>query len=67
LGIAAGYPAKISRERIQAFMFSATAVLKIPPLEPDPKPEPKPDPEPEPGSDPDVRPGLDPLPEPMPM
>ena len=41
--------------------------VKIPPLEPDPKPEPKPDPEPEPGSDPDVRPGLDPLPEPMPL
>ena len=53
------------RGRIQHSMsrIIACVALKVPPIEP----EPKPDPEPEPGSDPDVRPGFDPLPEPMPM
>ena len=57
------------RGRIQHSMsrIIACVALKVPPIEPDPKPEPRPDPEPEPGSDPDVRPGFDPLPEPMPM
>jgi hypothetical protein len=41
--------------------------LKVPPLTPDPNPEPKPDPEREPGSDPDLIPAMDPEPEPLPM